>query len=144
MRECNLISRLVLGAATFGKLTQSEDNILIRTAQECGITRIDTVHGYEKSEEMIGQCLKSNVNLQINTKVDLPNRVAITQSGIRLSLEESLRRLKIKKNTTLFVNSLETGYLTDKNITAMGTLKEQCKVIIIGYAGGGDNLGIAA
>lgn len=138
-----MTSRLVLGAATFGKLTQSEVNNLIGTAQECGITRIDTAYGYERSEEMIGQFLKSNANLQINTKVGLPNRTAFTPNGIRLSVEESLRRLGVEKIATLFVHSLEAEYLTDENITAMVTLKEQGKVMRIGYAGDGDDLGSA-
>ena len=143
-----MTSRLVLGAATFGKLTQSEVNTLIGTAQECGITRIDTAHGYERSEEKVGVFLKKNDNFQINTKVGLPDRSNFTPKGIKSSVEESLRRLGIERITTLFVHSLETEYLSDENISAMTKLKEQGKVQRIGYAGDGDNLrsavGIAA
>ena len=138
-----MTSRLVLGAAAFGKLTQYEVNTLIGTAQECGITRIDTAHGYEKSEEKIGIFLKKNNTFQINTKVGLPDPSVFTPKGIKISVENSLRRLGIERIGTLFVHSLEAEYLTDENITAMMTIKKQGKIQRIGYAGDGDNLGSA-
>lgn len=52
------MSRLVLGGAAYGRLSQKEVNRLLETALECGIDRIDTAHGYEGSEERIGFFLK--------------------------------------------------------------------------------------
>jgi aryl-alcohol dehydrogenase-like predicted oxidoreductase len=43
-------SRLVLGSANYGRLTQTEVDTLLRTALELGISKIDTAHRYEDSE----------------------------------------------------------------------------------------------
>ena len=138
-----MTSRLVLGGAVYGRLTQQEVNTLMGTALECGITRIDTAHGYEWSEERIGIFLRNNNAFQINTKVGLPDRSVFTPIGIKLSVEDSLRRLGIERIATLFVHSLEAKYLTDENIGAMMALKQQGKIERIGYAGDGDDLGSA-
>jgi aryl-alcohol dehydrogenase-like predicted oxidoreductase len=84
-----MTSRLVLGAANYGKLTQSEVDRLLGTAYEQGINRIDTAHGYENSESRIGVFLKTNKEFEVNTKVGLPDPTVFTPSGIRLSIEES-------------------------------------------------------
>ena len=136
-------SRLVLGAAAYGKLTQARVNILLETAQECGITRIDTAHGYEGSEERIGIFLKTNDNFQINTKVGRPDRSVFTPYGIRVSVENSLQRLGVERIETLFVHSLEAKYLTEENIAAMVSLKQQGKINRIGYSGDGSDLSSA-
>lgn len=47
-------SRLVLGAATYGRMSQNEVNALLGAALESGITKVDTAHGYEGSETRIG------------------------------------------------------------------------------------------
>ncbi|MDO8646050.1 MAG: aldo/keto reductase [Candidatus Planktophila sp.] len=143
-----MTSRLVLGAANYGKLTQIEVNKLLGTSFEQGINRIDTAHGYEGSEEKIGVFLKTNKDYQVNTKVGLPDPVVFTPSGIKLSIEESLKRLDLESLGTLFVHSLPAKHLTDENIAAMISLKTEGKIKRIGYAGDGDNLrsavGIAA
>lgn len=135
-----MTSRLVLGAAGFGKLTRSEVSTLLGTALECGIIRIDTAHGYEGSEERIGRFLKTNNQFEVNSKVGLPDPSIFTPVGIRLSVEDSLRRLGIEQLGTLFVHSLHAKYLTDENIEAMCLLRKQGKIKKLGYAGDGNNL----
>lgn len=138
-----MTSRFVLGAANYGKLTQVEVNKLLGTAFELGMNRIDTAHGYEGSEERIGFFLKTNKDYQVNTKVGLPDPVVFTPSGIKLSIEDSLKRLDIESLGTLFVHSLPAKHLTEENIAAMISLKTEGKIKRIGYAGDGDNLGAA-
>lgn len=138
-----MTSRLVLGAANYGKLTQIEVSRLLGIAFEHGINKIDTAHGYEGSEERIGAILKTNKDFVVNTKVGLPDPAVFTPSGIKLSIEESLNRLGIESLGTLFVHSLPTNYLTEENIAAMISLKTEGKIKRIGYAGDGDNLSSA-
>lgn len=136
-------SRLVLGAATFGRLTQIEVNRLLGTAMDLGIHLIDTANGYEGSEERIGCFLGKSNHFVVNTKVGLPDTSKFTPAGIKLSVEESLKRLGVERIGTLFVHSLDASHLTEENIGAMVSLKEQGKVEKIGYAGDGVNLGYA-
>jgi hypothetical protein len=138
-----MTSRLVLGAANYGKLTQIEVDRLLGTAFELGINRIDTAYGYEGSEARIGAFLKNNKIFDVNTKVGLPDPTVFTPSGIRFSIEESLKRLGLESLGTLFIHSLPAKYFTDENITAMESLKAQGKIKRIGYAGDGNNLGSA-
>lgn len=138
-----MTSRLVLGAANYGKLTQIEVDRLLGTAFEQGINKIDTAHGYENSEVRIGVFLKTNKEYEVNTKVGLPNPAVFTPSGIKLSVEESLKRLGLESLGTLFVHSLPANYLTEENIGAIISLKAEGKVKRIGYAGDGDNLSSA-
>ena len=123
-----MTSLLVLGGATYGMKTQAVVNRLIGTALDLGITRIDTANGRE---------------LIINSKIGLPNPSEFTPEGIRQSVEKSLRRLRIDRLGTLFVHSLNSDYLTQKNIEAMELLREQGKITKIGYAGDGSNLSAA-
>ena len=138
-----MTSRLVLGAANYGKLSQTEVDKLLGTASEHGINRVDTAHGYENSEVRIGASLKTNKEFEVNTKVGLPDPQVFTPSGIRLSIEESLKRLGLESLGTLFVHSLPAKHLTEENIATMESLKTEGKVKRIGYAGDGDNLGSA-
>jgi aryl-alcohol dehydrogenase-like predicted oxidoreductase len=142
-RGVNVKSRLVLGTANYGKLSQGEVNKLLGTANELGINRIDTAYGYENSEYRIGRFLKSNKDFEVNTKVGLPNPNVFTPSGIRLTLETSLKRLGLDCLGTLFVHSLPAIYLTHENISAMVKLKTEGKIKRIGYAGDGNSLGTA-
>lgn len=135
-----MASRLVLGAANYGKISQMEVNSLLGTALELGITRIDTAYGYENSEVRIGAYLKTNKEFEVNTKVGLPDPKVFTPTGIRLSIEESLRRLGLESLGTLFVHSLPANLLTDENIEAMQSLRSEGKIKRIGYAGDGEDL----
>ena len=138
-----MASRLVLGAANYGKLPQIEVDRLLGTAFDQGVSRIDTAHGYEGSEERVGVFLKNNKGFEVNTKVGLPNPAVFTPSGIKLSIEDSLKRLGLESLGTLFVHSLPTEHLTEENIAAMISLKTEGKIKRIGYAGDGDNLSSA-
>lgn len=138
-----MTSRLVLGAANYGRLTQIEVERLLGTAHELGINRIDTAYGYENSEVRIGAFLKSQKVFEVNTKVGLPDPSVFTPSGIRLSIEESLRRLGLESLGTLFVHSLPAKYFTEENIAALASLKAEGKVKRIGYAGDGMDLSSA-
>jgi aryl-alcohol dehydrogenase-like predicted oxidoreductase len=133
-------SRLVLGGAVYGRLNQGEVNLILGTAIESGINRIDTAHGYEGSEERIGRFLRTTDQIKINSKVGLPDPRIFNPIGIKKSVEESLSRLGVETLETLFVHSLDPKYLTESNISAMISLKTEGKIQRLGYSGDGENL----
>ena len=138
-----MTSRLVLGTANYGRLAQVEVDRLLGTALELGLDKIDTAHRYEDSEKKIGVFLKTHNNFSINTKACPQGPENFTPTGIRLSVEESLRRLRIESLGTLFVHSLPARYLTSENIEAMMQLKREGKIKRIGYSGDGTDLSSA-
>lgn len=138
-----MTSRLVLGTANYGRLAQVEVDRLLGTALELGLDKIDTAHRYENSEKKIGVFLKTHDNFSINTKACPQGPENFTPTGIRLSVEESLRRLKIERLGTLFVHSLPVRYLTSETIETMMSLKKEGKIKRIGYSGDGTDLSSA-
>ena len=77
-----MTSRLVLGAANYGRLTQAEVDKLLGTALELGINKIDTAHRYEDSEKKIGIALKVNKGFSVNTKACPYGPELFTPTGI--------------------------------------------------------------
>ena len=134
------LSRLVLGGASFGKLSQLEVDRILNFAHDRGITKIDTARGYPNSEKRIGSYLKMHNAFRVNTKVGLPDPSLFTPKGIRDSLEISLRNLNTERVGTLFIHSLPKSFFTDKNIGEMVKLKQDGKVERIGYSGDGTDL----
>jgi aryl-alcohol dehydrogenase-like predicted oxidoreductase len=139
-----LVSRLVLGGASLGKFPQSDADVLLNSAHECGIEKIDTSPGYGESEKRIGSFLKGRSVFAINSKVGMPDPSLFTPLGIRVSVENSLRDLGIEQIETLFIHSLNKVHFTDENVAVLARLKEDGKVAQIGYSGDGDNLHVAA
>jgi aryl-alcohol dehydrogenase-like predicted oxidoreductase len=138
-----MTSRLVLGAANYGRLTQADVNNLLSTALELGINKIDTAHRYEDSENKIGISLKVNKGFSVNTKACPYGPELFTPAGIKSSVEESLRRLKIESLGTLFTHSIPAKYLTSENIETMTLLKKEGKIERIGFSGDGSDLSYA-
>lgn len=135
-----MTSRLVLGTANYGKLPQAEVDALLGTALELGINKIDTAHRYEDSEKKIGVFLRRNNSFLINTKACPYGPELFTPAGIRLSVEESLRRLGRESLGTLFAHSIPANYLNSENIETMILLKKEGKIERIGYSGDGSDL----
>jgi len=133
------MSRIVLGAAEYGYLSQREVNQLLQTALEHSIDFIDTAHGYSGSEERIGNFLDREKFL-INTKIGWPDATLFSVKTIKKTLEDSLVRLKLERINTLFIHSLGEEYLTDENLQALQELKIEGKIDKIGYSGDGKNL----
>ncbi len=134
------VSRLVLGGASLGKLRTPDAEILLATAEDVGITRIDTAPGYGDSENTIGKILKGRGAFSVNTKVGLPGSKEFNPYEIARSVDESLRKLRVESIGTLFVHTLSKELLTDENIDAMMKLKVLGKVQRIGYSGDGEDL----
>ena len=123
-----MTSRLVLGTANYGRLSQVEVDKLLGTALECGIDKLDTAHRYEDSEKKIGVSLRLNQGFKINTKACPYGPEFFTPTGIRCSIEESLRRLGIESTGTFFAHSIPSKFLTDENIETMILLKKEGKI----------------
>ena len=138
-----MTSRLVLGAANYGRLTQAEVDKLLSTALELGIKKIDTAHRYEDSEKKIGIALKVNQGFTVNTKACPYGPELFTPAGIRSSVEESLKRLRIENLGTLFAHSIPAKFLTEENVETMVLLKKEGKIERIGFSGDGNDLSYA-
>lgn len=138
-----MTSRLVLGSANYGKLTQKEVDKLLGTALDLGINKIDTAHRYEDSEKRIGASLRGANVFTINTKACPYGPELFTPDGIKSSVEESLRRLGRESLGTLFAHSIPATHLTYENIEAMNLLKKDGKVERIGYSGDDSDLSSA-
>jgi aryl-alcohol dehydrogenase-like predicted oxidoreductase len=138
-----MTSRLVLGTANYGRLSQTEVDKLLGTALELGIDKLDTAHRYEDSEKKIGISLKLNQGFTINTKACPYGPELFTPTGIRFSVEESLRRLGIERIGTLFTHSIPPKFLTDENIETLILLKKEGKIERIGFSGDNSDLSYA-
>jgi aryl-alcohol dehydrogenase-like predicted oxidoreductase len=132
-------SKIVLGAAEYGTLTNREIDCLLSTAIENNIQILDTAHGYSGSEEKIGYFANRD-KLLINTKIGWPDPTIFTPKGIRRSLDESLSRLQLERINTFFIHSLSENYLTHDNILTLVNLKVEGKIQNIGYSGDGSDL----
>ena len=135
-----MTSRLVLGTANYGRLSQAEVDKLLGTALELGIDKLDTAHRYEDSEKKIGVSLRLNQGFTINTKACPYGPEFFTPTGIRFSIEESLRRLGVESIGTLFTHSIPPKFLTNENIETMFLLKKEGKIERIGFSGDNSDL----
>jgi aryl-alcohol dehydrogenase-like predicted oxidoreductase len=134
------MSQIVLGGASFTKLSNSDLATLLGTAANLGVNKIDTAPLYGESELKIGAYLKKsrNYNWWVSTKVGLPNKFEFNPSGIVKQVDQSLKNLQIDRIDTLFIHSLSPNYLNIENIDTLDNLKKIGKVKLIGYSG--DNL----
>ena len=135
-----MTSRLVLGTANYGRLSQAEVDKLLGTALELGIDKLDTAHRYDDSEKKIGVSLRLNQGFTINTKACPYGPEFFTPTGIRFSIEESLRRLGVESIGTLFTHSIPPKFLTNENIETMFLLKKEGKIERIGFSGDNSDL----
>jgi aryl-alcohol dehydrogenase-like predicted oxidoreductase len=133
----------VLGSANYGRLTQTEVDALLRTALELGINKIDTAHRYEDSGKKDWYFSEGNNGFSINTKACPYGPEFFTPAGIRLSVEESLRRLGRESLGTLFAHSIPAGHFNSENIETMILLKQEGKIERIGHSGDGGDLSLA-
>jgi aryl-alcohol dehydrogenase-like predicted oxidoreductase len=100
-----LVSRIVLGAWNFGKVTAEADcGAILDAALEAGVNMVDTAdkYGHGASEEIVGRWLAGGAGRRekvvLATKVygafaDWPNEGGLSARHIRRAVEDSLRRL---------------------------------------------------
>src|SRR5690348_14808497 len=97
------VSRICLGAMTFGGQTEEEAaRRMIDLCQESGINFLDTANVYNKgaAEEMLGRILGARrrdfiLASKVRNKMgDAPDLVGLSRPAILRAIDDSLRRLR--------------------------------------------------
>ncbi|MEE1129644.1 MAG: aldo/keto reductase [Methanobrevibacter sp.] len=142
------ISKFGLGTVQFGldygftkRKTQDEVNSILQTANDNGITLIDTAREYGDSEEKIGNFIESfNSNFVIATKlrlIDDLNNLNYTnlKNNIYHSVEESLDKLQLNKIPILQLHqTVDELYKNDDFWIVIKQLKEDNLIDLFGVS----------
>lgn len=142
------ISKFGLGTVQFGldygftkRKTQDEVNSILQTANEAGITLIDTAREYGDSEEKIGNFIENyNSNFVIATKLrlidDLNNLNYVNlKKNIYNSVEESLDKLHLNKIPILQLHqTIGEIYSNDDFWVIINQLKEDNLIDLFGVS----------
>ena len=115
--------RIVLGANRFQKLSQVEVDRVLYTALELGIRQIDTAPTYATSEEKIGHFLARNHGaFEVRTKI-FRDASQVSLSLAQLSIEKSLKRLRVNQINTLYLHGTHLG----QNHSDIQSYLQQCE-----------------
>ncbi len=142
------ISKFGLGTVQFGldygftkRKTQDEVNSILQTANDNGITLIDTAREYGDSEEKIGNFMDNfNSNFVIATKlrlIDDLNNLNYTnlKNNIYNSVEESLDKLQLNKIPILQLHqTVDEIYKNDDFWVVIKQLKEDNLIDLFGVS----------
>ena len=142
------ISKFGLGTVQFGldygftkRKTQEEVDSILQTANDNGITLIDTAREYGDSEEKIGKFIdNNNPNFVIATKLrlidDLNNlNYNNLKESIYNSVEESLDKLQLNKIPILQLHqTIDEIYRNDDFWTIINQLKEDRLIDLFGVS----------
>lgn len=142
------ISKFGLGTVQFGldygftkRKTQDEVNAILTTANDNGITLIDTAREYGDSEEKIGNFLQNyKNNFVIATKLrlieDLDNlNYTNFKNNIYNSVEESLEKLQLDKVPILQLHqAVDEIYKNDDFWTVVNQLKDDNLIDLFGVS----------
>ena len=142
------ISKFGLGTVQFGldygftkRKSQEEVNSILKTANENGITLIDTAREYGDSEEKIGNFIDNyKNNFVIATKLrlidDLDNlSYANLKNNVYNSVEESLEKLQLDKIPILQLHqTVDEIYMNDDFWTVINQLKEDNLIDLFGVS----------
>ncbi|WP_329431159.1 aldo/keto reductase (plasmid) [Streptosporangium sp. NBC_01495] len=138
------VSRLVLGAWNFGKVTTPHDShTLLDTAWQAGINMVDTAdrYGHGASEEIIGtwfsQGGRRREDIVLATKVfgafsDRPNDGRLSARHIRQAAEASLRRLRTDHIDLYQMHHVDRATPWEEIWQAMDLLVTQGKILYVG------------
>ena len=108
-----MLNKLVIGlwplSGDFGKITMSQFEETTSYIIESGIRTFDVAPNYGKgfAEKALGDIFGGKEELLINTKFgnSVEGEKDFTPSGLRRSLESSLKRLKVESVDTLFLHN---------------------------------------
>lgn len=142
------ISKFGLGTVQFGldygftkRKTQDEVDSILKTANDNGITLIDTAREYGDSEEKIGNFIENyNPNFVIATKlrlIDDLNELTYTKirDNVYNSVEESLEKLQLNKIPILQLHqTIDEIYKNDDFWVIINQLKEDNLIDLFGVS----------
>jgi len=128
------VSRLVLGAMTFGSQVNAADAArMVYRARESGVTLFDTANTYNagKSEEILGQIVRPfRHEVQIATKVGQNRGEAppLSRQTILRELEGSLRRLGTDYIDFYYLHQPDARTSFDETLTCLDEIVRAGKV----------------
>ena len=142
------VSRLCLGTMNFGPQSTEEDSFAIMDqAHELGINFFDTanVYGWRKgegiTEHIIGRWFAQGGDRRERTVLatklygdmgDWPNDGRLSALNIRRACDASLRRLQTDYIDLYQMHHIDRGTSWDEIWEAMGTLRQQGKILYVG------------
>jgi len=142
------VSRLCLGTMNFGPVTSEPDSFTIMDrAHEHGINFFDTanVYGWRKgegiTEHIIGRWFAQGGDRRERTVLatklygdmgDWPNDGRLSALNIRRACDASLRRLQTDYIDLYQMHHIDRGTSWDEIWEAMGTLRQQGKILYVG------------
>lgn len=135
-------------------LTSADETIsLIRRAHRLGVRNFDTAPSYGggEAERRLGEALSSLEpnDYVVSTKVGILSdgatrkRRDFSASGVCLSVENSLRRLRCSRIDVLYLHGPAPQELSDELLAALLALKEAGQVGTLGVCGAGSELDAA-
>lgn len=137
------VSRICLGALTFGRETDEKESFsLMDRYVELGGNFIDTADKYSagRSEETVGRWLKQRGirdNIVLATKVRAatgpgPNDSGLSRLHIQRAVEASLRRLQTNTIDIYQIHSWDANTPVEETMCALNDLVRQGKVCYVG------------
>lgn len=137
------VSALTLGTMTFGnEADEATANTIMDRAEEVGINHFDTANIYNGgvSEEITGRWLGGKRDqFVLATKVFFPAGPSVNDRGssrrhIRLSVEDSLRRLNVDWIDILYLHHWDENTDIRESLAAVSSLIDQGKVLYLGVS----------
>lgn len=137
------LSSLVLGTMTFGDTVSIDGaQALLETAVAAGTTAIDTANGYAggASEEMLSVLLNGKRDqFLLATKAGMPHSDAqghapLSEKGLRLSLEGSLRRLGTENVDLFYLHQPDRATSLDETMATVAELANEGKIGALGVS----------
>lgn len=140
----NLIPRICLGTVQFGldygiannrgKVPRQEVFEVLKYAQGIGLNTLDTSVAYGDSERIIGEYIeKAPIPFEIVSKI-LVDSGGFDPDGVRLELQGSLQRLKVKKLHGCLIHRFEDFLKHDQLWNVLETFKKENLVEKIGFS----------
>lgn len=133
------MSNLIIGAASFSKITDYEIKDLLNVAESHGIMEIDTAPAYGASQEKIGRNLP-NSQWKVNTKIFSPGSKVLNRKDVRKSIDESLKLLCIENIHNVFIHSCSADAYGADIHEELVKIRNEGKIGNIGYSGDGADL----
>ena len=134
------VTKMGLGCGGFSRIgkgtgkTESESIAIVKQSIESGINIIDTAEGYG-TEEIIGKAIRNidRSSLVLSTKKTINE--SLTQEQVRISLEESLKRLRTDYIDIYYFHGLvlkDYDYIVSEIIPVLQKMRDQGKIRFIG------------
>lgn len=137
------LSRLVLGTMTFGDTVDAAGAAaMLDAALDAGITGVDTANGYAggETEKILAPLLATRRDrVVLATKAGMPHPDAgehapLSATGLRLSLEGSLRRLGVDRVDLFYLHQPDRATPVEETLTAVAAAVDAGQVGALGVS----------